>query len=141
MTSGIATFHTIDLAWIARTLRSAQYDTFTIEGDRVRLTTEVGRTTISISDRRGLLRFTGRMLDGSHLDPTSAVERNTTLRRLQDEMEIARVAWYEQEDRKLIHAEYDLPLAAGLAQGQFLAVLRTFLADLAVARRSERTDV
>lgn len=141
MTSGIATFPAIDLDWITRALRSARYESFTIEGVWVRLTTEVGRTSICVSHRNGLLRFIGVIGDASHLHPTSAVERNATLRRLQDEMEIARVAWYEEEERKLIRAEYDLPLVAGLSQGQFIAVLRTFLSDLAVARRTERTDV
>lgn len=141
MTSGIATYPAIDLNWVTRALRSARYETFTIDGTWVRLTTEVGRTSIGISRRSGLLRLVGFIGDGSQLHPTSAVERNTTLRRCQDELEIARVAWYEEEESRYIRAEYDLPLVAGLAQGQFLAVLRTFLSDLAVARRHERTDV
>lgn len=140
MTTGIATLPAIDLDWITRALRSARYESFTIEGVWVRLTTEVGRASICVSHRNGLLRFVGTIGDGSQLHPTSVEERYATLRRLQDELEIARLAWYHEDDRRFIRAEYDLPLVAGLAQGQFLAVLRTFLSDLAVARRNERTD-
>lgn len=134
MSTGIATLAQIDLPWLLRALRSAGFVESTIneEEDAIRLVTELGKLRVSLLERSAVLGI-ATVVGTSDQLPFEVLARTAEIRRVQVELTYARLSFYPDAERLFL--EYEVPLLAGLGRPQFLAVLRGFLADLAIVRR------
>jgi hypothetical protein len=135
MTTGVATRGAVDSAWIVRALRSAVHEDVGISDGCVHLATEVGPLTLMVEDRLAIIRLLACVGGGGAVPSTTdARSRAARMQELQDAVKIARVTWHDWDDDPALFAEYELPILAGISRGQFLAVLRMFLVDVALLR-------